>query len=242
MSMKACCVWLLAISWVTAEDYFANPMHAAPDSPIRRTLLIPGDAYHGSDVSAADGERWLALTRTPGGYRTAIATLRIRPVHDVIADTANEHTGKSVAIAEPGDPVFLLKGFRHLAGRSVSTAFDGGTALTPRNPTRLFFQARKIELEALPTGRSDEYPPGTKFEIFQVHVKQADKTTPLPLVVSTYNQVRLLWCGDIDGDSKPDFLFEDSGGLWTSYRLFLSTAAKPGEAAGEVGQFFITGC
>ncbi|MFN7924158.1 MAG: hypothetical protein U0Q16_28915 [Bryobacteraceae bacterium] len=235
-------VLFIATRAALGSGYSAEPMHLPPDSPIRRMLLIPGDAYHGSEVFARDGDRWLALTRTPAGYRTSVVTLRIKPAHDGVLDAGNQLTGKSVAVAESGDPVFLTKGFRHRAGRAVPTAFDGEAAITRSNPVHFFFQARKIELLALPTGRSDEYPPGTKVEILQVNIKQGDKTTPLPLVVTDYNGVHLLWCGDLDGDSKPDFLFEDSGDDWTSYRLFLSTAAKPGEIAGEAGQFFITGC
>lgn len=79
--------------------------------------------------------------------------------------------------------------------------------------------------------------------LYQVNIRDGHVRIPLPLVVSTYNGVRLLWAGDLDGDRKLDFLFEDSGYNWASHRLFLSSLAKPGgPPVAEAAQFRITGC
>ena len=218
-------------------------MHPAADSPIRRRLMLPGEMYHSDEVHGKNGELWLGLLRTAtGGYRTALVHAKVTAVQDPVVDEENQRTGKRVGIAEPGRPVFLLKGYDALAGRFVRTSVDGRFKLSQHAESNFYFAGRKIELQVQPSGRKEKFPPGTTVEIFQVQLKQGEQVAPLPLVVTDYNQVHLLWAGDLDGDGKVDLLFEDSGYNWSSSRLFLSSAAKRGEAVAEVGQFYTTGC
>lgn len=158
------------------------------------------------------------------------------------ADSNGKPTAKSLAIAESGHPVFLLKGFEHLAGRAVRTAFDGSIELGPHARSSLHLGNHKTDFEVRASGKTDEFPHGEKVPIFQIWIMQGETARPLPLVVTNYNQVRLIWAGDLDGDNKLDLLFEDSGDNWSSRRLFLSSAAQPGELLAEVGQFYTTGC
>jgi len=171
-----------------------------------------------------------------------MVSLRVSAVPDPVLDGENQRTGKSVGIAEQGQPVFLLKGYDYLAGRSIRTVLDGEFSLAANSESSIYFAGKKIELHVLPSGRFNEFPPRTQVSIFQVNIKQGEQMTPMPLVVTDYNHVKLLWAGDLDGDGKIDFLFSDSGDNWGSTRLFLSSAAKSGEFVAEVGQFFNTGC
>lgn len=46
----------------------------------------------------------------------------------------------------------------------------------------------------------------------------------------------LLWAGDLDGDGRPDFLFNHGGSGW-HIAMYLSSLAKPGELVGLAGRF-----
>jgi len=100
-----------------------------------------------------------------------------------------------------------------------------------------------VERQLEPNGKVDQAPGDQRVELFQVNVKHGTAWIPLPLVATENdNAVELRWAGDLDGDGKVDLLFEDRGYNWSSLRLFLSTAAKPGQILGEVAQFYQTGC
>ena len=237
----AATLFLTLTAW--SAGYDADPMHVAPTSPIRSRLLVPTHAAHGSEVTARNGEPWLALTRTPGGYKTEMVNLRITAVPDPSADGANDRTGKRVGLQQSANPVFLLIGYAHLRNRSIPTSFDGNFKLVPHLPVSFHFAGRTVELQLQPNGKVDQAPGDERVELFQVNVKRGAAWIPLPIVATeNYNAVELMWAGDLDGDGKVDFLFEDRGYNWSSLRLFLSTAAKFGQVVGEVAQFYQTGC
>jgi hypothetical protein len=50
------------------------------------------------------------------------------------------------------------------------------------------------------------------------------------------------WAGDLDADGAPDLLLEVDPGSGAELRLYLSSAAAPGEIAGLAGRFLIPGC
>lgn len=243
--MRSIAVLLFVALMADGAGYNADPMHPAHGSLIPRRLLIPGGPYHGSEVFARGGERWLALLRTrAGAYRTAMVTLRLVPAMDPVGgyDDENKLTARIVKTVEPGDVVFLLKGFAVLAGRPVPSALEGRFPLKDLDVT-VRFAGRETVLSIRPNGKVDELPGNEKVAIHQVNLKISDNHyVPLPLVVTDYNRVHILWAGDLDGDNRLDFLFEDSGYNFSSQRLFLSSVAQPGEHLKEVAQFYSTGC
>jgi hypothetical protein len=48
----------------------------------------------------------------------------------------------------------------------------------------------------------------------------------------------VLWAGDLDGDDKLDLVLWESSAHDGVFRLYLSTAARPGDLVGEVGLLF----
>ncbi|MBL8242314.1 MAG: hypothetical protein JNM66_33115 [Bryobacterales bacterium] len=238
-----CAVVLLCGLVALSAGFDVDPMHVPIHSPIRRRLLLVGDAFHGDEIHAQNGERWLALLPTPKGYRTEMVNLRITPVRDPVLDAERPFTGKRVRIRSAGTPVILLNGFAHLARRAVPTARAGNFPLTAEIPVNFRFAGSKVELAVTPSGQSAEVPGGRRVPILHVTLRQHGRLTTLPLVVAEEgNYVNLLWAGDLDGDGRLDLLFEDTGYNWYSTRLFLSSAAKPGQFVGEVAQFYGTGC
>lgn len=228
-----------------ADGYYNRPMHVPEGSPIRRRLIEPGGPYKGREVVGEDGQQWLGLMRTASGYRLARVTLRIAAViHETEGYAGGPPTGKLVMIAEPGDPLFLLRGFAELAGRTVPTVFDGKEELSLENGFKARLGSQEIELTVASSGRFEPglTPQDPKVQIFQVNIRRGRVLTPLPLVVTESNGVYLRWAGDLDGDGRVDYLFQDGGYNWESLRLFLSSAAKPGQVVAEVAQFYHTGC
>lgn len=230
---------VLAVAICFGAGFDTDLMHS-PDAAIRKRLLQTGE-FHGNEVFGRQGERWLALVRSSVGYRAEMRTLRVRRVPDPI-DGAPE-PAKQIGTVEPGQTVFLLRGFDRLAGRAVPTAFDGAVPLTPHGEVRLFFAGREVNLNVLPNGKHESFE-NEQVPMYQVNfvlANREERMIPLPVVVSEYNHARLLWA-DLDADGKLDLLLQDSGFNRSSTRLFLSSTARPGEVVREVAQFYTTGC
>lgn len=85
-------------------------------------ILRPG-VFHGSQVTAKDGERWLGLVKSGSQFRLRETTMRVRRAHDGIVDTEDEKTGQEVSVAGP-PPLFLVRGLGRLAGHKVTAVFQ----------------------------------------------------------------------------------------------------------------------
>ena len=148
---------LLALT-VWSAGYDADPMHVSVTSPIRRRLLIPTAAAHGNEVAAKNGERWLALLRTPSGYKTEMVNLHITAVPDPLVDDPENRAGKRVGMKPAANPVLLLNGYAHLRDRSIATSFDGNFKLVPNSPVSLHLAGRRFELQLQQKGNVDQSP------------------------------------------------------------------------------------
>src|SRR5688572_29744472 len=88
-------------------------------------LLETGE-FHGDQVNAKTGERWLGLFPEGNGYALRQSTISIERVFDVIIDedeASGEKTGKKVTVNHRSEPIFLLKGAGMLRPGPVVTVF-----------------------------------------------------------------------------------------------------------------------
>src|SRR5262245_55043097 len=74
--------------------------------PVLPVGLLETGEFHGEEVTAQTGERWLGLHITNDhstliGYR-----LTVEKVHDPIGDSEGEKTGKKVTVDLPLEPLF----------------------------------------------------------------------------------------------------------------------------------------
>jgi len=74
------------------------------------SLVETGEGFHGDEVKARNGEKWLGLYVTKRGAFLAESTLTIRRVIDpVIDEDERKPTGKSVSVNRSEKPLFLVK-------------------------------------------------------------------------------------------------------------------------------------
>jgi hypothetical protein len=219
-------------------------------------LVETGDGFHGDEVKAKDGERWLGLYVTGSGSSLITSKVTVERVVDPIVDEdESQMTGKSVSVDHPVEPVFLVKGAAMLKPGPVTTVYRGsreeehwlinGNDLDSRKTLRMMLGAREYQLKVLGRkGRSIENQ-DVEFLNLKLALVFGRQTQILysPEATSETIPWSLLWAGDADGDGKLDLYVEVSWHYNVSEtRLFLSSQAKPGQLIKEVARFTTIGC
>lgn len=216
----------------------------------RRTApasLIRTGAFHGDEVSARSGERWIGLTPSIGGFEWRTFELTTRRVEDVVVDAPGEKTGVEVTV-RGGRPVFLVKEIPGLLGKVVRTAVYSpeGLALPDKDA---------LELYCGPTPGCGSY----KLRVTDRKMADDAPDAPSRLVLESSDGLQqtlfewphglrdehceLIWAGDLDGDGKLD-LFMDLSGHYNvmDYTLFLSSVGSNGKLVKRVAIFHTVGC
>jgi hypothetical protein len=215
-------------------------------------LLLTG-TFHGNEVAAQSGEKWLALVPSGKGYALEETRIRIERVKDELLDEDGETTGKKVSVDLDKKPIFLVRGIQRLTPGKVETAI-------PRKPD---FEVNQTIQVTLSNGRifdlmvaCDQTTPLTvdnfrecplllshesktqKIRSFQVYFSPNSK----PVFASDANP-SLIWAGDLDKDGSLDLLLDLSNHYNVSApTLFLSSEARSDELVVKVAEFMIYGC
>jgi hypothetical protein len=208
--------------------------------------LIEAGAFHGDEIQARSGERWLGLYKTAKGFALIDSVVQIKRVHDPVVDEdENKETGKEVSVNHSSEPIFLVKGAMMLKTGSVTTVFVGRKALGSTSNVSLKLGSNEYRLKVTTKERNPEPGIGlddaklvlTATGITQVLYSIGGKGEPTEAYWS------LLWAGDLDDDGKLD-LFVSVGWHYnmSERRLFLSSQAGKGQIVKKVAQFTTLGC
>jgi hypothetical protein len=206
-------------------------------------LLTPGD-FHGDEVSARSGERWLGLFSSPGGWQLRPATLRVSRVHDpIVDDQPSIRTGKRVKVGGPEKPLFLVRGAVLRPG-PATTLLSQPTFLGAGTERKLRLRDTGYVLRVVSPGPPSEHitRDNARLELGAGRASQV-----LYALGGTGRETeatwRLLWAGDLDRDGRLDLYVEVSDHYnVTDRRLFLSGGATKGRLLRQVARLTTTGC
>lgn len=210
-------------------------------------LALPGEAFHGDEVPAHDGETWLALVVADAKPRLQAVKLAVAAVNDPVLDGPGDATGRSVAA--PGvDALVFLRGVAALKPGAVAVVVGEQTRLDATRPLELRLGARTLRI----VSQCKDAPDGAGGVTCDVAL---DDGAAAQTLFSTYGmrdggtatfgdgEPSLMFAGDLDRDGRIDLVL-DTRDHYNMLRptLFLSSAAKPGRHVAEVAKQTITGC
>jgi hypothetical protein len=204
--------------------------------------LVETGEFHGDEVSAKSGERWLGLFPTAGGFTLLPTTLKVEAVHDSVVDqNPRIKTGKKVSVSHTRQPVFLLRGAGMLSRGAIPAVFSGRENLGNGEVVNLNLGNNDYQLRVI----SDEPAPADYLMQNSRLLLTAGAESQVLFSVAEHADASwtLLWAGDLDGDGRLD-LYMDLNTHYnsTQRRLFLSTRASRGELVKEVAEFSTVGC
>lgn len=236
---------LVSLALVSATDSAGKKQtHVTPVE-----LLETGE-FHGDEVTARTGERWLGLHVTDQGSLLLRYRITVEPVYDSIVDDGTEQkTGKKVSVDLPLEPLFLVKKANMLSDGRVTTVFeeDANYQKTLEKVSPLSLKLAEISYVLKVVGSKDgakcaehAFPRKAKLTLVSGEAEQV-----LYSLEECGNEPYwyLLWAGDIDLDGKLDLYVSVSQHYNVSERkLFLSSSATEGQLVKEVAEFVTSGC
>jgi len=231
---------MLLIFATGASDAWQKPK-AAP-----RVELLETGEFHGDEVRARTGERWLGLHVSHHGSLLLPYRLRVEAVHDGIVDDDEEQkTGKAVSVDLPLQPSFLVTGLTVLREGPVTTILEGEKALEKASPLSLSLAEHSYVLKIV----GDEDTEKCSEQLLPRNAKLVLASGNSAQILYSLKECgddagwTLLWAGDLDRDGKLDLYVSVHQHYNVSERkLFLSSSVDEGQLVKEVAEFVTSGC
>ena len=240
---------LLVVASVSINEGNAgNAGNRTNGCPPEARILEVGE-FHGDEVKAQTGEKWLGLHISGGESMLLNYQLSVEAVHDQIVDEPDQpdqKTGKKVSVDLPLEPIFLVDADWIRPG-PVQTLFKGNyeKSLERGSTITLNLVDASYELKVISTEEGDKCPNAA-----------LPKNAMLVLASEGYTQVLytldecgndpgwfLIWAGDLDGDGKLDlYLSVNQHYNVAEKKLFLSSQAGKKRLVEEVAEFVTSGC
>lgn len=205
-------------------------------------LLTIGTSFHGDEVSARSGEKWLGLFVANGRAEFRFAEVRVEIVRDSVVDKGPKNTGKSVSVKGNAEPVLMIEKASGLRPGSIEY-FDGeyegdSYDLVPGFKLDFDFGKGLVSLEVVEGSVNGG-------QVAAVVVRRGDQTQTLYMSETGGDSYlgRLYFVGDFDRDGWPDFyLSPNYHDNVNDRRLFLSSKSKKGKIVREFAAFTTVGC
>ncbi len=214
---------------------------AAVKSAPKVQLLETGQ-FHGDEVKARTGERWLGLFPVANGFALLPSTISVDAVFDPIVDAETKETsGKKVTVSRNTDPIFLLKGAAMLRPGPVVTIFQEQKTLGNGATIDLRLNGNRYQLKVV---SHDPKPSNFLLQNTKL-VLTMGKTSQTLISLKEHTDAGwfLFWAGDIDRDGKLDLYLDLAPHYNVSRRtLFLSSQAGKGKLVKELVRFVTVGC
>ncbi|HCA57219.1 MAG TPA: hypothetical protein DEP46_04445 [Blastocatellia bacterium] len=184
-------------------------------------LLFPG-AFHSDEVPYRSGERWLGLFREQGNTTLKWTTIDVKPIREPdLMDT-------EVSVRDSKTAIFLLRGESRLKPGKIDTMFDAedhpeftiDDCSDPRSSFRIRGSFWRLCIE---NSYGNGFPSKDSSLLLKAPGSDPVVLTAVPNGCNDCSW-KLLWVGDLDRDSRPDFLIDVSS-HYNSYEptLFLSS-------------------
>lgn len=226
----------------------------AQESGALGRMLRTGE-FHGDEVSARTGQRWLALVIRPDGHdAVSSVTLRVDAVKDEMVDEGDAKSGKRVSIGrKSGDGTFLLRGVPEIKPGKVKT-ISSVQSLQPNTPINLTLSPKRnyrlVMICPPPVITGDEGRTSASLVLQLGDQQQTLATFDTASYfknefqgVGNSGEIRVMWAGDLNGDGALDLIVDLTDHYNVSLpTLFLGNKKGSKNLVSRVAQHRSVGC
>lgn len=216
----------------------------------QHTRLIETGKFHGDEIAARTGQRWLGLYIKGRSAVLRYSRIRVRTVYDDITDYGTKNkTGKQVSVASPREPVFLVNSATMLKPGPAISVFSEKVDFNKgleRFPVKLRLGNKSYTLKVV---SPDKNPASCQSSSFPKNARLVLVSSKTAQTLYTLDDCGndpswyLLWAGDLDRDGKLDLYVNVTQHYdFSERKLFLSSRASKGKLVKEVAAFVTGGC
>jgi hypothetical protein len=235
---------------IQIDSNFKNfPVNFSDTSTHYPASLLTAGLFHSEEVTKENvGRNWYGLFHNKEGYYLDSTGITTTKIHDGVADDEGQATGWEVQTNNTDTSLLLFAGVDGLSKRTITSAVLSKQEILPGEKESFMYNGIVYTLYA--TGdkkketNSDSYII-TSYQLFlQVTINGVDRKQ---LLVSARilddTTIRILFAGDIDGDTIPDLIINTS---WhynaEAPTLYLSKPAEKNKLLRIMGLHVSTGC
>lgn len=224
------------------------------DSTAKYKIAIPGQCHSGEFWAGGVEEPWIGLfINKQGKHYLQPTKISVKRVYDMIMDNDNEATGWEISTDNPDSCLFLLSGDGFLKNGFVKPValpidtFFNDYPIWPNKDFEFEFSGLSYRLHSKgdTVAVSEGWTELKNYSLFLSESNGATKKTQEIVSYETMNEniCRVIFIGDLDGDKKPDFIFNltNDYNAW-NYTVFLSKGANPSDIVTKVAEQILTGC
>ena len=205
-------------------------------------LILNTSSYHGDEVpEGVSGKTWTGLFYGPGGYYLDATPVTTARVYDAVLDESEQgpHTGIEVKARHKDTALLLISGVTYLRKGPVTPApgLSGSEhtffTLQPGDSSRFNYAGRSYTLIARGVKKQVEDQPGneiiTDYRLYLAGEKNGKRIEQLLTAQRNLDDAQpgIIFCGDLDGASIPDFLIDTTD----HYNVFQPTLYLSSQAA-----------
>lgn len=214
-------------------------------------LTETGNIYRESEVVAKNGEQWLGLFEKNGQYSLIKSKVKVNRLKTI--SYAGEDRDVDLTFSNGREPIFAVRNIEGVEPGPVTTLYH--------RPPVLEIYKRNLPISPIEKGYKRHFVLHNKWYTLRVsHGVNADgeRVAVLVLEDSQTSQViaqtfhepggldrigELYWVGDLDNDGKLDLYFDEFNEKGYFFvKLYLSSAARPGQSVGLAATFGMAGC
>jgi len=189
------------------------------------------------------GDEWALVRINP-------KVAAVGPSREICGDRATDISVDIDGIRQPialdgtGGLLFLVSGIQGLSERPITTTLSGPRFLYPGQEVNVGIQASDLyTLEALGTATRENTD--FVFVNYVLWLREGRRAQELASFGRNWlgHPRQIVWAGDLDGDRRPDLLFDfPLGDVGQNFVLYLSSAAAGDQLVSRVATFSTPGC
>lgn len=231
-----------------ADPNFKNfPLDLSSEGDAYPATVLTTGQFHEDEVSKEDLKRsWYGIFKNNDGYYLDSTAIRTKRVEDPVVDEDGKKTGWEVKTANSDTSVLLFSGVDGLSKRKIIPVVLSKQEILPGE--QISFTYNGIAYTLYATGNKKKEGPDSivvNYELFLKATINGAERRQLLVAAAAFDDamVEILFAGDIDGDTFPDFIID------TSYHynatvptLYLSKPAGGAQLLKIMGMHMSVGC
>ena len=200
-------------------------------------IIMPGE-YHSQEIpDKITTENWYGIFKENENYAVEKTTINISRIEDPSTDNVGSKTGKKIVALNTKECYLLINNIPYLSERSFTPILTTSKIIHPEKP--FSYNANGINYTLSAT--ADSYKPLDKEELYinpknyKLYIESIVNGSNVKQLLVFENffeeqMIKILFIGDIDGDTIPDLLIDSANHYNASVpTLYLSKEAKEGE-------------